>query len=137
MRKHEWFLSIVVVAVLTSVHARSTAQAKEVKMVVEYIRYEVPTSRAEAFIAAYAAAAKELDASPHCLGYEISRGIEEPAKFTVRIEWDSVQGHEQGFRKSPGFRTFFGEVKPFFDEIREMKHYEVISHRSKAKASGG
>ena len=137
MRKYEWFLSAVVLAVLPGVHDGSTAEAREAKMVVEYIRYEVPTSRAEAFIAAYASAAKELEASPHCLGYEISRGIEEPAKFTVRIEWDSVQGHEQGFRKSPGFRTFFADVKPFFGEIREMKHYEVISNRSKAKAGGG
>jgi hypothetical protein len=41
----------------------------EQKMVVEYVRYEVPAPRADSFVAAYSAAAKELDASPHCLGY--------------------------------------------------------------------
>src|SRR5215831_14584996 len=96
-------------------------------MVVEYIRYEVPPSRAGAFIAGYAAAAKELDASPHCLGYEINRGIEERQNFTVRIGWDSVDGHEEGFRRSEGFRAFLAEVKPFFEQIREMKHYQVVT----------
>ena len=100
-------------------------------MVVEYIRYQIPSARAEAFIAAYAAAAKELKDSPHCLGHEVSRGVEEPENFTVRIEWDSVQGHEAGFRKSPGFSAFLAEVRPFFDQIREMKHYAVLATQSK------
>jgi quinol monooxygenase YgiN len=98
--------------------------------IVEYIRYEVPAARADAFVAAYAAAAKELDASPHCLAWEVSRGSEEPQSFIVRIEWDSVEGHEQGFRRSPGFRNFFAAVKPFFEQIREMKHYRVLAARS-------
>jgi hypothetical protein len=40
---------------------------------------------------------------PHCQGWEISRGVEEPGHFVVRIEWDSLGGHEQGFRRSPAF----------------------------------
>jgi quinol monooxygenase YgiN len=95
-------------------------------MVVEYIRYEVKPARHAAFIAAYESAAKELAKSEHCLRYEISEGVEEPNNFTVRIEWDSVEGHEHGFRTSPGFRPFFADVKPFFDDIREMKHYKVL-----------
>lgn len=43
----------------------------------------------------------------------------------VRIEWDSIEGHEQGFRSSPQFGEFFAAVKPFFDQIQEMKHYQV------------
>jgi quinol monooxygenase YgiN len=98
-------------------------------MIVEYVRYEVPASMADAFVAAYAAAAKELDASPHCLGYEVSRGAEEPQNFIVRIEWDSIEGHEGGFRRSPGFRNFFAAVRPFFAQIREMKHHRVLATR--------
>jgi quinol monooxygenase YgiN len=94
-------------------------------MVVEYIRYDVPADRAAEFEQAYKAAAVVLDADKHCLTYEISRGVEEPEHFIVRIEWDSVEGHEQGFRKSPRFMEFFAAVKPFFQQIQEMKHYEV------------
>jgi hypothetical protein len=43
----------------------------------------------------------------------------------VRIEWDSVEGHEQGFRSSPQFAEFFAAVRPFFFQIEEMKHYQV------------
>ncbi|TMR90655.1 antibiotic biosynthesis monooxygenase family protein [Nonomuraea basaltis] len=92
-------------------------------MVIEYIRYTVPSARAEDFERAYQAAAGVLDDDPHCLGYEIARGVEEPEHYTVRIEWDSVEGHEQSFRRSARFGEFFAAVKPFFPLIQEMKHY--------------
>lgn len=96
-------------------------------MVVEYIRYAISPERSAEFEAAYASASRVLDADPHCLGYEVAQGVEEPENYVVRIEWDSVEGHEQGFRRSAGFAGFFADVKPFFAEIREMKHYEIRS----------
>jgi quinol monooxygenase YgiN len=96
-------------------------------MVVEYIRYRIPPERRERFAAAYRDAAGSLDASEHCLAYELSHGVEEPERYILRIEWDSLEGHEQGFRRSPEFRTFFAAVRPFVDDIEEMRHYDVTS----------
>lgn len=115
---------LVGLAVSTARSSRAEA-GKEKTMVVEYIRYEVPRARHAEFVAAYGAAAEELAASPHCRTFEISQGVEEPDNFIVRIEWDSIEGHEQGFRKGPHFASFFAKVKPFFSAIREMKHYRV------------
>lgn len=94
-------------------------------MVIEYIRYTVSAARAAEFQDAYDRAGRVLDADPHCLRHEVSRGVEEPEHFVVRIEWDSVEGHEQGFRAGPDFAAFFAAVRPFFAEIQEMKHYQV------------
>lgn len=94
-------------------------------MVVEVIRYEVATERSQEFAEAYARASQVLDADEHCLAYEVSQGVEEPANWVVRIEWDSLEGHLDGFRTAPHFREFFAAVRPFFDDIREMKHYEA------------
>ncbi len=94
-------------------------------MILEYIRYTVPADEAESFERAYEQAGALLDGDPHCLGYEVARGVEEPEHFIVRIQWDSIEGHEQGFRKSDAFGAFFSAVRPFFDCIDEMKHYEV------------
>jgi quinol monooxygenase YgiN len=101
-------------------------------MVVEYIRYQIPQERQETFEAAYRDAAGSLEASDHCLSYELSHGIEESVRYILRIEWDSLEGHEQGFRGSPEFQPFFAAVRPFVDEIEEMRHYDVTSI-----ASGG
>jgi heme-degrading monooxygenase HmoA len=101
-------------------------------MVVEYIRYRVPEERHREFERAYAQARAALEESSHCLAYEVSHGIEEPDNYVVRIEWDSVEGHEHGFRQSAGFGPFFVAVKPFFEQIEEMRHYELTSIASAA-----
>ena len=96
-------------------------------MIVEYIRYRIPEDEARSFEDAYDAAARSLDASPHCEHYEVARCADDATAYTVRIEWDSTDGHLQGFRASPHFRSFFAAVRPYVDRIEEMRHYEVKS----------
>lgn len=96
-------------------------------MIIEYIRYRIPEQQATAFLQAYKQAQHALQASPHCLRYELSRCLEEPARHVLRIEWDSVEGHLQGFRRSEHFRVFLGHVRPFVEHIEEMQHYEMLS----------
>ena len=93
-------------------------------MIVEYIRYTVPAERRDAFERGYGAAQAPLAASPHCLAYELARCVEDPTQYVLRIEWDSAEGHLQGFRRSAEFRTFFAAIRPFVDGIAEMRHYE-------------
>ncbi|MBC7973766.1 MAG: antibiotic biosynthesis monooxygenase [Myxococcales bacterium] len=98
-------------------------------MIVEYLRYEI--ADADAFVRAYEAARASLDASVHCLAYELSRCTEEPASFILRIEWDSAEGHLEGFRKSELFGPFLAAVRPFMKDIREMRHYAVTTFASR------
>ena len=94
-------------------------------MIVEYIRYKIDPARATEFDAAYREAGALLNASPNCQRWEASRCVDEPDKQIVRIEWDSADGHLQGFRKSPDFKQFVELTKPFYSDIEEMTHYQV------------
>jgi heme-degrading monooxygenase HmoA len=96
-------------------------------MIVEYIRYKIATSRNGEFDEAYRRAGTLLDASPHCQRWEAARCVEEPEKQIVRIEWDSAEGHLQGFRQSADFKPFLEATGPFFKDIEEMTHYQVTS----------
>ena len=90
---------------------------------VEVIRYNIPPAQGAEFEKAYAEAGKHLQASKHCLGYRLIHGVEEPQHYIVIIHWTSKEEHLQGFRKSPEFMPFFNLVKPFYNNIEEMKHY--------------
>jgi len=78
---------------------------------------------AEGFAESYRSAGHVLE-DPHCLAYEVARGWRS-RRFVVRIEWDSVERHEQGFRASSRLGEFFSAVRPFYAGIDEMKHYAV------------
>lgn len=92
-------------------------------MTIEYIRYTLVASEPDALIAAYVEAAKSLEASPECLGYDLTRCKEDARSFILRIHWISTQAHLEGFRKGPNFPPFLAAIKPFIPEIAEMRHY--------------
>jgi len=92
-------------------------------MVIEYIRYELKRHEASELIAAYGEAASALRASPECLGFDLSACEEVPNVLVLRIHWTSTHDHLQGFRKGPQFASFFSAIKPFVEEIAEMRHY--------------
>ncbi|HEV2066198.1 MAG TPA: antibiotic biosynthesis monooxygenase family protein [Thermomicrobiales bacterium] len=94
-------------------------------MIVEYIRYRIDEGRCQAFEDGYQRAQRALESSPHCLGWELTRCSEDPGQYILRIEWDSAEGHLQGFRRGPEFPAFFAAIRPFFDDIEEMRHYEL------------
>ena len=54
---------------------------------------------------------------------------EGPEKQIVRIEWDSAEGHLQGFRQSADFKPFLEAIGPFYGDIEEMTHYQVTATR--------
>ena len=105
-------------------------------MIVEYIRYAIESGQADAFRQAYSEAAEILQADRRCLSYEIAQGLEEPTHFVVRIEWDSLEGHLDGFRKDRAFGEFFALVRPYVDDIEEMHHYEVQTSSSDLPEKG-
>jgi quinol monooxygenase YgiN len=92
-------------------------------MTVEYIRYKVNPELKRSFVDAYASAARQLEDSPFCLAYELTECEEEDGQFILRIEWTSTEHHLNGFRNSAGFPEFFQHVKPFYNNIQEMRHY--------------
>jgi hypothetical protein len=62
----------------------------------------------------------------------LTKCADDPLSLILRIDWDSVEGHMHGFRKSPEFQEFFAAVKPFVGMIEEMRHYEhsgIAFHR--------
>jgi quinol monooxygenase YgiN len=105
-------------------------------MIIEYIRYKIRKERQKEFEYAYEKAGESLKASPHCLQYELSHCLEEPDNYILRIEWDSQDGHLKGFRASPEFQTFFEAVRPFFNNIEEMRHYELTRVAGKKGYAG-
>jgi quinol monooxygenase YgiN len=93
---------------------------------VEIIRYTITADQHSSFEEAYKKAGKLLEESAFCLAYQLIHGEEEPDHYIVIIDWKSTQDHMNGFRQSPQFMPFFTLVKPFYNNIEEMKHYKPV-----------
>ncbi|MFE3176573.1 group II truncated hemoglobin [Amycolatopsis sp. NPDC059090] len=102
-------------------------------MIIEYIRYRIPDGGHAEFEAAYRRAAKSLAAAEQCHEYELTQAVDEPGSYVLRILWTSADAHLQGFRGGPHFAAFFAEIRPYVENIEEMRHYE----RTEVAGPGG
>jgi quinol monooxygenase YgiN len=127
--KHTIFyiLTIFFIMSFTSGSAQNTPSAVNIKNPsVEIIRYTISTDQHANFEDAYKQAGKLLQESVFCLGYHVIHGEEEPDHYIVIIDWKSTEDHMQGFRQSSQFMPFYNLVKPFYNNIEEMKHYKAV-----------
>lgn len=60
-----------------------------------------------------------------CSSARIGRGVENPGKFILLLEWDSVASHTE-FTKTPEFERFKALVGPFFAGAPSMEHFEML-----------
>lgn len=67
-----------------------------------------------------------LEAAQGCRSARCGRGVEDPSKFILLIEWDSVDAHV-AYTKTPEFDTFKGLIGPHFAGAPAMEHFEPIS----------
>ncbi len=96
-------------------------------MIVEYLRYSVPEEQRTHFEKDYSAAIEPLMSSDYAISMDVSRCLEDPTQYILRIEWTSAEDHMQKFRGSEPFREFFSFIKPYLPMIDEMRHYERIA----------
>ena len=103
-------------------------------MIVEYTRYKIPSDGEQAFLRDYEKAAEALRASRHCSSYELTQCTEDKTHFILRLEWDSEEGHLKGFRASQEFKSFFACVRPYVNDMEEMRHYQLTKVAGKGGA---
>lgn len=89
-------------------------------MTVEYIRYRIPAERAADFEAAYADATAALAADPECVGYELTRGVDEPDQYVFRTTWNST--------KTPTTPDE-DHLKAYDADITDRRHYKNTAVR--------
>jgi quinol monooxygenase YgiN len=61
---------------------------------------------------------------PGCLKATVARCVEKPDRFTVTVEWTSIQAHTEDFRGSPLFGQWLASIKGLFDpQTLDTHHY--------------
>jgi quinol monooxygenase YgiN len=91
-------------------------------------RAEIPVKAGEE--AAFAEAMRTkgtafLAGAAGCSSVQVGRGVEDPGKFILLLEWDAVESHIE-FTKTEGFAEFRNLVGPYFAGAPAMEHFELL-----------
>jgi len=57
---------------------------------------------------------------------ELQRSIEDPTRFLLMIQWETLEAHTVNFRESDRFDKHRALISPFFAEAPFVQHFETV-----------
>jgi heme-degrading monooxygenase HmoA len=98
-------------------------------MILEHAVIDITSGQEGAFEAAFAEAQAVVAAAAGCRSIRLHRGIEDPGRYLLLVEWDTLDDHLVGFRQSDRFTQWRALVGPYFDGPPGVDHYEPTVRR--------
>jgi heme-degrading monooxygenase HmoA len=93
-------------------------------MILEHAVVDIRAGQENAFEAAFAEAKTVLAAADGCRSISLRRGVEDPSRYLLLVEWDALDDHMVGFRESERFTQWRALIGPCFDGQPSVDHYE-------------
>jgi heme-degrading monooxygenase HmoA len=96
-------------------------------MVLEIADLSILPGKNAEFELAIAAGVKEvISKAKGFISFKVQKGIENPNRYLLMIEWETLENHMVDFRESPEFAQWRGYVGPFFEKPPAMEHFELL-----------
>ena len=92
-------------------------------MILEVARLDVRPGEEDAFLAAFRQARPHIEVTPGFLGLDLKRCVEEPNRFLLLVEWETVEAHTVGFRGSDRYLRWKELLHHFYDPFPIVEHY--------------
>lgn len=96
------------------------------RMITEHAVLEVLPERTDAFEAAFVQAKDIISAMSGFRSLQLARCIEVPSRYLLLVEWDTLEDHTEGFRKSPEYEEWKALLHGYYDPFPTVDHYEVV-----------
>jgi heme-degrading monooxygenase HmoA len=106
-------------------HAESSVDHRS--MIVEIALLQAKPGAAEQLREGLCAARAVIARAPGYRGSVFYQGIEEPDSFILRVEWDAVEAHMQGFRQGPLLAEWRGHFAHLLVGHPKVTHYDPIA----------
>jgi heme-degrading monooxygenase HmoA len=103
-------------------------------VVLEQVIAHVTAGQETAYEEAFAGVAGLITGSPGCLGLRFYRCLETPGRYVLLIEWERLEDHLEGFRKSPAFGQYRGAVDDFMSVPPTVEHFEQVMEHGRSDA---
>lgn len=94
-------------------------------MILEIATLTIRPGQEAEYAAAIAKARPLIAASPGFVSIEARRCIERTNQFVLLIQWERLEDHTEGFRKSSRFEEWRALLGPFYGGPAVVEHYSA------------
>ncbi|MBC7399520.1 MAG: antibiotic biosynthesis monooxygenase [Mucilaginibacter sp.] len=75
----------------------------------------------------FAIAGQYISAIKGYIKHSLSKCIEQPNKYILLVEWDTLEDHTIGFRQSTEYQEWKKLLHHYYDPFPVVEHYEGVS----------
>lgn len=61
------------------------------------------------------------------ISHSLKKCLEQSGKYLLLAEWESLEAHTQGFRKSAGYEQWKNLLHHYYDPFPVVEHYRTIA----------
>ena len=95
-------------------------------MVLEVAILDVKAGETEAFEAAFAQAQTIIAGMPGYINHQLQKCLENPHRYILLVNWQTLEDHTQGFRGSPQYQEWKALLHHFYDPFPVVEHYASV-----------
>ena len=95
-------------------------------MILEVAILNVIPGKTEEFELAFSKAKEIISSMKGYISKEKKKCVENPNQYLLTVNWQSLEDHEIGFRKSKEYQEWKALLHHFYDPFPTVKHYESI-----------
>lgn len=85
----------------------------------------LPGKNAEFEVAIETGVREVISKAKGFIGFKVQKGIENPNRYLLMIEWETLENHMVDFRESPDFSVWRSYVGPYFEKPPAMEHFQL------------
>ncbi|MEM8891566.1 MAG: antibiotic biosynthesis monooxygenase [Bacteroidota bacterium] len=64
--------------------------------------------------------------NPGYISHELQRCMENAHRYILLVKWESLEDHEEGFRKSANYGPWKKLLHHYYDPFPTVEHYEAL-----------
>ncbi|MFM2587333.1 antibiotic biosynthesis monooxygenase family protein [Vibrio sp. TBV020] len=95
-------------------------------MILEVAILDVKPNLEEEFEQNFAKAQAIISSMSGYVSHQLQRCIENPSRYILLVNWQTLEDHEQGFRQSAEYQEWKALLHHFYDPFPTVEHYQPV-----------
>ena len=95
-------------------------------MVLELAILDVKPGLESDFEASFAQAQSIISSMKGYVSHQLQHCIEKPTRYVLLVNWERLEDHTEGFRKSPDYEKWRSLLHHYYEPFPEVEHYNGV-----------
>lgn len=100
-------------------------------MILEVAILDVVPSKEAEFEQAFLQAEKIISSMKGYVDHELKRCLENSSRYLLLVNWETLEDHTEGFRRSSEYLEWKQLLHHFYDPLPEIEHYESVGSKER------